>query len=82
MNLDDPRARAMIAEMLCVDIDRVTDDARLDADLDADSLDVVELVMRFEDEFGVEIPDDEAARVVTVADCLALLGRKLAAKAA
>ena len=53
--------------------DKVTDDASFFDDLGADSLDVVELVMAFEEEFGVEIPEDDADKIKTVKDAIAYI---------
>jgi acyl carrier protein len=69
-------ARTLIAEHLAVNLDSVEDDALFGADLGADSLDMVELVMRFEDELNIIIEDDESETCVTVGDALALLARK------
>ena len=52
--------------MLSVEPDAVTEDARFKEDLDADSLDLVELIMELEDQFGVKIPDEEAQGIKTV----------------
>ena len=56
------KVKAVIVEQLGVDEDQVTLDASFADDLGADSLDTVELIMAFEEEFGVEIPDDQAER--------------------
>jgi acyl carrier protein len=58
---------------LGVDADKVVDGASFIDDLGADSLDTVELVMAFEEEFGVEIPDDAAERILTVKDAVSFL---------
>jgi acyl carrier protein len=60
------RVKAIIVEQLGVDPERVTREARFREDLDADSLDLVELIMAFEDEFGGEISDEEAQQIKTV----------------
>ena len=60
------RVKAIIVDELGVDEAEVTDDASFTDDLGADSLDVVELVMRFEEEFGIEIPDEEAEKISRV----------------
>jgi acyl carrier protein len=60
--------------------DKVVDTAHFVEDLGADSLDVVELVMAFEEEFGIEISDQEAEKIVTVKDAKDLIAPKLAAK--
>jgi acyl carrier protein len=60
------RLRDIIADTLKVDKDRITPDASFADDLKADSLDLVELIMAFEDEYGVEIPDEDAQNIRTV----------------
>ena len=62
------RVKKIVVEHLGVEADKVTDNANFIDDLGADSLDTVELVMAFEEEFGVEIPDDAAEKIVTVKD--------------
>lgn len=62
------KVRKIIAEQLDVDIDSVTNDASITDDLGADSLDVVDLIMSFEDEFDVEIPDEAVENIHTVSD--------------
>ena len=63
----------IIVQQLGVDADKVTLDASFVDDLGADSLDVVELVMAFEEEFGVEIPDEAAEKIATVKDAVEYL---------
>ena len=60
------RVKKIVVEHLGVEPDKVTEDASFIDDLGADSLDIVELVMAFEEEFGVEIPDDAAEKITTV----------------
>ncbi len=67
------RIKELVAEKLGVDIDEVTADADLIEDLDADSLDLVDLVMAFEDEFGVSIPDEQLEKIRTVRDIFKVL---------
>lgn len=67
------RVREIIAEQLMVDLEEVTDEASFADDLGADSLDTVELIMEFEDEFGIEIPDEDAERIRTVGEAIAYL---------
>jgi acyl carrier protein len=67
------RVRSIIVDDLGVDDVEVRDDARVVEHLGADSLDVVELVMRFEEEFGIEIPDEDAERIGTVRDVIVYL---------
>jgi acyl carrier protein len=64
------RVMKIVVEHLGVEADKVTEDASFIDDLGADSLDIVELVMAFEEEFGVEIPDDAAEKIATVADAI------------
>ena len=60
------RVKKVVCSQLSVDLGEVTESASFTADLGADSLDTVELVMAFEEEFGVEIPDEEAEKITTV----------------
>ena len=62
------RVKKIVVEHLGVEADKVTEDASFIDDLGADSLDIVELVMAFEEEFNVEIPDDAAEKIATVKD--------------
>ena len=64
------KVKKVVVEQLSVEEDQVTMDASFTADLGAGSLDTVELVMAFEDEFGVEIPDEEAEKIATVKDAV------------
>ena len=64
------RVKKIVVEHLGVESDKVTEDASFIDDLGADSLDIVELVMAFEEEFGVEIPDDAAEKITTVRDAI------------
>jgi acyl carrier protein len=79
MNVDyvESKTRHCIAEHLCVDLNKVTDDANLHDDLDADSLDAIELVMIFEEEFGLEIEDEEFEKCQTVGNVVKLLKSKI-----
>ena len=72
------RVRAIIAEQLGVKIEEVTDNASFVEDLGADSLDTVELVMALEEEFGIEIPDEDAEKMVTVCDSMRYIDQKTA----
>lgn len=60
------KVKAIIVDLLGVDPEKVTPEARFREDLEADSLDLVELIMKFEDEFGGEISDEEAQNIKTV----------------
>jgi acyl carrier protein len=62
------RVKEIIVEQLGVNPDQVTPEAKFIEDLGADSLDTVELVMAFEEEFGAEIPDEDAEKMQTVGD--------------
>jgi acyl carrier protein len=64
------RVKSIIVEQLGVDEDEVTLDASFTDDLGADSLDIVELVMAFEEEFGIEIPDEEAEKISNVREAV------------
>ncbi len=68
-NLEE-KVREIVAKHLDVELDKVTLDAGFVDDLGADSLDQVELVMAFEEEFGCEIPDDAAEKIVKVQDAV------------
>jgi len=67
------RVKKVVIEHLGVDDDKVTDGASFIDDLGADSLDTVELVMAFEEEFNVEIPDDSAEKILTVQDAISFV---------
>jgi acyl carrier protein len=67
------RVKKIVVEHLGVEADKVTDSASFIDDLGADSLDTVELVMAFEEEFGCEIPDDAAEQIQTVGDAVKFL---------
>jgi acyl carrier protein len=64
------KVKSIIVEQLGVDADEVTPAASFTDDLGADSLDIVELVMAFEEEFGIEIPDEDAENITTVQDAI------------
>lgn len=64
----EQRVKDIIVEQLGVKPDQVTTDAKFIEDLGADSLDIVELIMALEEEFGYEIPDEEAEKLLTVGD--------------
>ena len=69
MSVED-RVKSIIVEQLGVDAEEVKPEASFVEDLGADSLDTVELIMAFEEEFGIEIPDDEAEKIKTVRDAV------------
>lgn len=70
MNNTEERVRDIIVELLGVDEDEVVLDARFREDLEADSLDLVELIMAFEEEFEGEISDEEAQTITTVGEAV------------
>lgn len=67
------RVKKVVVEQLSVEESLVTPEASFTADLGADSLDTVELVMAFEEEFGCEIPDEEAEKIQTVQDAVSYI---------
>ena len=67
------KIQGMLAEALNMPVEKVLPDAKIVEDLGADSLDVVELLSRLEDEYGITIPDDEVENLITVADVAAEL---------
>ena len=70
MQVSQDKVRQIIADQLGVKKEEVTDSAKFVDDLGADSLDTVELVMALEEEFGIEIPDEDAEKLATVGDAL------------
>jgi acyl carrier protein len=81
MSVQD-RVKAIIVEQLGVDAEEVTPEASFVEDLGADSLDTVELIMAFEEEFGVEISDDDAEKIRKVRDAIEYIDRRNAGKSA
>ena len=67
------RVKKIVLEHLGVDESKVVDNASFIDDLGADSLDTVELVMAFEEEFGCEIPDDDAEKILTIKDAVTFI---------
>ena len=74
------KIKSVIAEQLGVKGEEVTDGAKFVDDLGADSLDTVELVMALEEEYGVEIPDEDAEKLTTVGDAIKYIEEKVASK--
>jgi len=73
--------RAIIVDILGVDEDKVTMDARFREDLEADSLDLVELIMAFEDSFGGEISDEDAQNISTVGEAVVYVDERMKGEA-
>ena len=73
------RVKKIVVQHLGVEADKVTDGANFIEDLGADSLDIVELVMEFEKEFNIDIPDEDAEKLRTVGDALKYLNEKVTA---
>ncbi len=72
----EEKIRSIIAEQLGVKVDEVTPQASFIDDLGADSLDTVELIMALEEEFSVEIPDEDAEKMTTVGDAIKYIDEK------
>ena len=70
------KIKSIVADQLGVDEDQVTEDASFIDDLGAESLDTVELIMAFEEEFDVEIPDEDAQKIKTVKDVIEYIESK------
>ena len=77
MNDTEERVRAIIVDLLGVDEDQVVIAARFREDLEADSLDLVELIMAFEEEFGGEISDEDAQKITTVGEAVTYLDARI-----
>ena len=69
----DERVKKIVVDLLGVDADRVVPAARFREDLEADSLDLVELIMAFEEEFGGEITDEDAQKITTVGEAVSYI---------
>jgi len=76
----EEKVKEIIVDQLGVDPAQVTPEAHFIDDLGADSLDTVELVMAFEEKFGIEIPDEDAEKITTVQNAIDYLKEKLAEK--
>jgi len=74
------KVKTIICDQLMVDQAEITDESSFVEDLGADSLDTVELIMEFEDEFAIEIPDEQAEKISTVGEAIAYLEKLLAEK--
>jgi acyl carrier protein len=74
------KVKKMIVEQLGVSEAEVTPEKKFIDDLGADSLDIVELIMAFEDEYGIEIPDEDAEKMETVGDAIKYIEERLASK--
>lgn len=70
------KIKSIVVDQLGVDEDQVTEDASFVDDLGADSLDTVELIMAFEEEFDIEIPDEDAQKIKTVKDVIDYINAK------
>jgi len=71
------KVKDLVVDQLGVSEDKVNEDASFIEDLGADSLDVVELVMAFEEEFGIQIPDEDSAKIKTVGDAVRYIEEKV-----
>ncbi|MCX7000898.1 MAG: acyl carrier protein [Candidatus Sumerlaeota bacterium] len=72
------KVKKVIVDQLSVNPEEITDDASFIEDLGADSLDIVELVMEFEEQFGIDIPDEEAEKITTVGQAIKYIEDKKA----
>ena len=77
MNDTEERVRAIIVDLLGVDEDQVTLEKSFREDLEADSLDLVELIMAFEEEFEGEISDEEAQKITTVGEAVTYINTRM-----
>ena len=73
------RVKTIVVDLLGVEPDKVIPDARFREDLGADSLDLVELIMEFEEKFGGTISDEDAQQIRTVGEAVAYVGQRMAA---
>jgi acyl carrier protein len=70
------RVKEVLTDQLGIEESEISEEASFQEDLDADSLDLVELVMRFEEEFNIEIPDEDAEKIATVGDAVDYIEKK------
>lgn len=70
------KVKELIAKQLNKPVEDITDEKDVKVDLGADSLDVVDMIMSFEDEFGISVPDEEAVNIKTVGDIIKLIDEK------
>ncbi|MCB9451759.1 MAG: acyl carrier protein [Anaerolineaceae bacterium] len=77
MSSTEDRVKEIVIELLGVDEDRVVPSARFREDLEADSLDLVELIMQFEESFGGEITDEDAQQITTVGEAVAYINERM-----
>jgi len=80
MSMVEDKVKDIIVQQLGVNAEQVTTEASFINDLSADSLDIVELIMAFEEEFGIEIPDEAAEKIRTVGEATKYIEEKLAVK--
>ena len=73
----EERVKGIVVELLGVDEERVVPPARFREDLEADSLDLVELIMKFEEEFGGEISDEDAQKITTVGEAVKYIDERM-----
>ncbi|QTA38103.1 acyl carrier protein [Thermosipho ferrireducens] len=73
----EQKIKEIIAEQLGIDVSEVTDEKSLTDDLGADSLDMVDLVMAFEDEFNIKVEDEDLSKIKTVKDVLELISARV-----
>lgn len=74
----EERVRNIVIDLLGVDVERVVPEARFREDLEADSLDLVELIMAFEEEFGGEITDEDAQKITSVGEAIQYIDTHMA----
>jgi acyl carrier protein len=77
MAATEERVKKIVVDLLGVDEDRVIPSARFREDLEADSLDLVELIMAFEEEFGGEITDEDAQKITTVGEAISYIDNNM-----